>query len=491
VSQYRLFSPAGQAVENGEADVSVAGGALVVAPVLGAVLRVPFAQIVSVTEPEPFVVRVDCADGSAIELNRLGVMRTQLLAELRDGRAECAAALAGAVGAAETFTAWCLDVAVQVRVYEDAFLVDAERIGFSFVTDVQVKDYVVTVPVAGREPVTLTRLGRQTTELAGLLTQRLSEARARTASFLGSLLPGLGPFEARSAAAALRDGVAVPGRTLDAIHPALAGTLRGIATLPDRSGAVGLLAERTELAIGFKQVASVRRPATGTSPWHGHAASPHIGSHDSPGGAFPPGAAGMLAAGMMSDIGASLGSGFGAGTGLEPGGFGFTDGLDGFGEYWAFRALGAGMNGFGLGGADLGGAGLSGAGLSGAGLSGAGLSGAGLSGQQRPMATRPDMARGLLTPATDDPSALTVGGAEPTVLAFALCAVPGRVIYEVLNHPEPDSYVFVADDLGGLSTLNRTLDEAGFRAQALGRSRCDRIAHDEHWHDRIMSLLPA
>jgi hypothetical protein len=464
VSQYRLFSPAGQAVENGEADVSVADGALVVAPVLGAVLRVPFAQIVSVTEPEPFVVRVDCADGSAIELNRLGVMRTQLLAELRDGRAECAAALAGAVGAAETFTAWCLDVAVQVRVYEDAFLVDAERIGFSFVTDVQVKDYVVTVQVAGREPVTLTRLGRQTTELAGLLTRRLSEARTRTASFLGSLLPGLGPLAARSAAAALRDGVAVPTRSLDAIHPDLSGTLLRVAALPDRSGAVSLLAERTELAIGFKQVASVQRPATGTTPWHDHAASPHIGSHDSPGGAFRPGAAGMLAAGMMSDIGAGGGFGFAGGPGF---GFGFGEGLGEFGEYWAFRALGAGMNGAGLGGPGLGGR------------------------QQRAMAGRPDMTRGLLTPATDDPSALAVGGAEPTVLAFALCAVPGRVVYEVLNHTEPDTYVFAADDQGGLSTLNRALDEAGFRPQALDRSLCDRVPHDEHWHDRITSILPA
>ena len=451
-TDYRLFSPAGQATESGAADVSVTAGALVLAPSAGAVLRVPFGQIASVTEPEPFVVRVICTDGSAVELSRLGVMRTQLLAELRDARADSAAAAAGAVGQAETFPAWCGEAAVRVHVYDDAFLVDAERIGFSFVTDVQVRDYAVTVRVAGREAVTLTRLGRQTTELAGLLNQRLGEARVRTASFLGSLLPGLGPLAVRSAATALRDGVAAPVRELDLIHPALSGTLLDIATLPARRETVALLAERTDLAIGFKQLASVRRPAAGTEPWHDHAPPPRIGSHDSPGGAFQPGIAGVLAAGMMSEVGASLGSGGGLGS---AGGFGFAEPFGGFGEYWAFRALGAGMGGAGMGG------------------------------RQRPMASRPDVARGLLTPAADDPAALTVGGADPTVLAFALCAVRGRVIYEMLNRPEPDTYVFVADDDGGLSTLNRALDEAGFRPQALGRQLSDRVPHDADWQRRI------
>jgi hypothetical protein len=106
------------------------------------------------------------------------------------------------------------------------------------------------------------------------------------------------------------------------------------------------------------------------------------------------------------------------------------------------------------------------------------------------MAARPDVARGLLTPAIDDPAALTVSGGEPTVLAFVLCAVPGRVIYEVLNRPEPDTYVFVADDEGGLSTLNRALDETGFRPEALGRSLAVQIPHDARWREQILSLVP-
>jgi hypothetical protein len=55
----------------------------------------------------------------------------------------------------------------------------------------------------------------------------------------------------------------------------------------------------------------------------------------------------------------------------------------------------------------------------------------------RPMAVRPDVTRGLLTPATEDLSALTVGGESPTVLACALAAGPRAVAYEVLNQPGP------------------------------------------------------
>jgi len=124
----------------------------------------------------------------------------------------------------------------------------------------------------------------------------------------------------------------------------------------------------------------VRRPAVGVTPWRDHAAAPHIGGHDSPGGSFRPGLTGLLAASVLSD-----------GPPIGPG------------DYWAFRALGAGMN----------------------------------AREQQPMASRPDLTRGRLTPATEDMSALTASGADPTVLAFALGARPGRVVYEVLNQPEP------------------------------------------------------
>ena len=87
-ARYRILSPAGEQREGGDADVETGHGALTLSPSAGGTLRVPFGQISSVTEPEPFTVRLDLAGGDVIELSRLGVMRTQLLAELRDGRGE-------------------------------------------------------------------------------------------------------------------------------------------------------------------------------------------------------------------------------------------------------------------------------------------------------------------------------------------------------------------------------------------------------------------
>jgi len=311
----------------------------------------------------------------------------------------------------------------------------------------------------------LTRLGRRTTELAGLLTTRIREASVRTAAFLAALLPGLDPMAVRAAAGLLRDGVAVPAADLDGIHPGLAGTLIQLAALPDRRDAVaglgrqdavaGLgrqdavagLGRQARLAVGFRQLASVRRPAAGVEPWPDHAAAPHIGEHETTGGAVlagwpaatgQPGRAGVMAAGVMAG---------------GPGAFGYGEGFGAFGGYWAFRALGAGMNGRGL----------------------------------RPMAVRPDVTRGLLTPATEDLSALAVTGESPTVLAFVLVQGPGGVAYEVLNRPEPVTYVF----RGELAAVNRALDDAGFDPGRLASRLAPggQVPHDEQWPGRIAALL--
>ena len=207
--------------EDGHADVEVADGALVLAPSEGGVLRIPFGHISSVSQPEPFMVRITLADGNAIELSRLGAMRTQLLAELRDGRGDAASAAAMAVGEAVLFSGVSGGEPAEVRVYDDALLVlgaaGGERISFSFVAAVRVRDYAVTVEVTGREPVVVSRLGRRT----------------------------------------------VPAGPLDAIHPDLASTLVQVATLPARRDAVAELARRADLAIGFRQLVSVRLPRPG------------------------------------------------------------------------------------------------------------------------------------------------------------------------------------------------------------------------------------
>ena len=125
--------------------------------------------------------------------------------------------------------------------------------------------------------------------------------------------------------------------------------------------------------------------------------------------------------------------------------------------------------------------------------------------QQRPMAPRPDVTRGSLAPATEDLSALVATGESPTVLAFALGRRPGRVVYEVLNPPEPMTFVYRADGADGLATINRgALDDAGFQAAAvhadglatpadrpglLTSALAAQVPHDAQGPDRITRLL--
>jgi hypothetical protein len=437
-AQYRLIAAGGTELEAGAGDVTFAGGFLELQPADGAALRVPAAAIASVGEPEPYSVLVTLADGTALELSRLGRMRTQLLAELRDARAEVAAERSGAVGNAARFTATIAGSPVDLHIFEDALLVigdgSARRIAFSFVKDVRAHDYAVTIDATSQDAMIVTRLGRRTDEFTALLTERLREARTRTSAFFSSLLPGLDPMALRAAAGLLRDGVAAPARELDAIHPGLGAALLRVAALPDRWTAVSALADRTDLAIGFRQLASVRRSAVGATSWRDPSATPHVSQHESPGGRFGSGLGGVIAAGLASDLGPAGygpggygGGGYGGPFGGGPGGYG------GLGAYWAFRALGAGLNGSSGG---------------------------------RPVTPPADVQLAPLIPATDDLTALTVSGAEPTVLAFALLS-PARgdlVAYEVLNLPEPWTYVYRAGGADPRARINQALDDVGFAA---------------------------
>jgi hypothetical protein len=483
-ARYRLLAASGTELEAGAGDVTVAGGVLELQPQAGltAALRVPTGRIASVAEPEPYIVLVALADGTALELSGLGRMRTQLLEELRDARAEVAAAESGAVGSAARFSGMAGTSPADLYVFEDALLVmaggQATRVAFSFVTDVRARDYVVEIDVAGAGTLAVTRLGRRTGEFTELLTERLREARHRTAAFLGSLLPGLDPIAVRTAAGLLRDGVAVPAGALDAIHPDLSATLLRVAARPDRLAAVAGLARQADLAIGFKQVTSARRPALGLTAWQDPSVTPHIGEHETPGGRFGPGLGGVLTAGVMSGIGPGGGLG-----GYGMGGYGgpFGGGPGGFGGYWAFRALGAGANWN--------------------------------SGGQHPMTPRADVRHGLLTPETEDLAALTTAGEDPTVLAFALLSSRrggDLVAYEALNRPEPATYAYRAGGPDPRAVVNRALDDAGFApaeihaaasgdltapyrqlaaTSPLASALAATIPHDPDWSARLTELV--
>ena len=453
-AQFRLLTPAGDATAAGPADVQVTGGALVIAPASGDLLRVPFSHLTSLISNGDFTVALTLAGGAVAELSRLGRMGSQILAELRDGRADAIAAAWRPVGEPVTFTGLLGAGPVELRVYEDALLVigdgSSDRVGFSFVSAIDVAEYVVTVSVTGRPRVAVSRLGRRTTELAELLASRQADARVRTAAFLGALLPQLDPVAVGQAAGLLRDGVAAPSGALDAVAPGLATALADLAVRPERRPALAELRRRGPLALGFKQVRSVRRAAAGVTPWQ--PAAPAAGStdHGGAGGSFGPGLAGMMTAGLLEN----------SGYGPNPA--------------WALLAL-QGRN------------------------AGAGT--------QRPTAARPDIERDRLTPAADDVAAVTAVGDNPTVLAFVLGQFGDRVVLEILNQAGVPTFVYRAAGSDGLSAVNRALEDSGFQpvtepgpgsaaaslaagpARQLAEALAGEVAHDESWASRIGALL--
>ena len=183
-THYRLLTPTGEATEEGTADAKVADGTFVLTPDGGEVLRVPFGQIASVAEAEQFTLRVALAQGTVVELSRLGVMRTQLLAEMKDAHANAAAKTAATVGEADVFSGYAGGEQVEIRVYDDALLVIGPgsplRVSFAFVKAVTNDNYVITVEVTGSDPVVLTRLGNRSGEFAKALSLRIGDARSRS-----------------------------------------------------------------------------------------------------------------------------------------------------------------------------------------------------------------------------------------------------------------------------------------------------------------------
>ena len=135
---YRLLTAAGEASEDGKAEVKVTGGTFVLTPVDGATrCGCRSARSRRSAEGEQFTLRIGLAQGTVIELSRMGAMRTQVLAELRDAHADSAATTASAVGEADIFSGVAGGEQVEIRIYDDSLLIigpaSTQRISFSFV----------------------------------------------------------------------------------------------------------------------------------------------------------------------------------------------------------------------------------------------------------------------------------------------------------------------------------------------------------------------
>jgi len=427
--RFRLVAADGAVLDEGEAVAELAGGALVVSPSFGPVLRVAPADIVTVDEPEPYVVRLVLADGSALELHRLGAMRTQLLAELADARAADTvdALLLDGIGTPEVFPGWVGESEADLRLYDDALVVlpvrgDAEKVPYPFIRGVGTdpSGYRISVDIAGRSPLVLHRLATRTTEFVDLLGARHRATSGRTVAFLGALLPGLGPIALRSVADLLRDGLAGSRADVDAVDPTVWPALAAIA-LPERAPALPAFDRLGATWLGFKQVSSVERAAEGVQPWRDPAITPDLGNHNASAGSFGGGFGGMLGAATVS--------------GGPPTALGFDGPFGTYGTVLAYQMLG-------LTGGNFGGT--------------------------RTMLPRADVTRGRLTPAHTDLAASQASGEAPTVLAFALCLTPsGMLAYEVLNEGDHATYVYRAGGPDGVAALNRALDLLGFRVEGI------------------------
>jgi hypothetical protein len=482
--RFRLVVSSGEVLDEGEGAVRMAGGALVVSSTVAEVLRVRPADIVEISEPEPYAVRLALADGSVLDLLRLGAMRTQVLAELADARATgvTATLLLDGVGQPATFTGTVDGTDAELRLYDDALVVlpargDAEKVPYPFVRDVTTSGYHIHVEVAGRPALELFRLARRTTEFVDLLQARCRATAGRTSAFLGVLLPGLGAIALRSVADLLRDGLAASRADLDRIDATVWPALAAAAARPDRVACLRVLEALGPVWIGFKQLVSVQRAAQGGQPWRDSSITPDLGGHGAGASSFGPGFGGLLAAGMVA--------------GGAPRDLGFGGPFQTMGSLLAVSMLGTG--GFGM--------------------SGAGFPGSGFGGQHQ-IRPRADVSRGRLTPEQTDVEALTAGGEEPTVLAFALCQAPGgALVYEVLNAADHPTCIYRAADAAALAALNRALDLVGFRVagvyadaesagspyrtaarrlpalRVLREAFAGRVAHDDGWSDRLRAVL--
>jgi hypothetical protein len=459
---FTLTSATGQLLDEGDGRIEVAGGAIVVSPQLGQPLRIAPADVVDVGEPAPYVIRLRLREGVVVDLSQMGAMRTQVLAEIGERRVDdtVSTLLLAGVGTPERYPGALDDVDAELRLYDDGLVGipvsgPPVQVPYSFIEGVvtDAAGYRISVDVGEGASLTVSRLARRTSEFVDLLRRRTTDARGRTAAFLGALMPGLGAIGQRSVAGMLRDGLAARRADLEGVEPTVYASLVAAAAPPERVPCVRALESMGEVWLGFKQRASVQVAAQGTTAWTDHSAGVMTADHGG-GGTFAPGLGGMMQAGMADSLLDAGGAG-GVMRGLE-------QGFDG-----AFGGPGGALLAMSM----LGRGGMTGtptmAGMPGMpGMMGMPTT-AGETQAHSPVGHRADVERGTVTPESTDYAALTPAGSESTVMAFLLCVTPsGRILYEVLNEPDHATYVYAAP-AERLRVINRALVLIGFRVEAI------------------------
>jgi len=467
---FRLTAASGEVVDEGNGMVAVEGGAVTVSPQLGQPLRIAPEQITEVSEPAPYTVGIRLSDGTLVELSQLGPLRTQLLAQIGDVRV--ADSRQGLVtigfGERQRFHGAVNDVDADISLYDDGIVAIPVsglpvQVPYALIADVSTdpSGYRISIGMGDAGTVVVQRLAQVTSQFLTLLRQRATDARGRTGAFLQALLPGLGPLAQRQLAGDLRDGVAVPRASLDGIDPQVWPALVGAAALPERAAGATLIQSLGEPALGFHQISSVEVAAQGTT--HFAEAGPVQSSGPGRGqgtnfGQIEQGM-GMLMAERFMGVPTPGSGGGGALLGGPPGG---TSGMG-----MGMPGMGMGMPGMGMGfGAPYG---AMGGMLAMRMMRGGGAWSRGGQAQAQSMFRVPEAPadpKGQ-TAAHTDLDSLTVGGDQPTIVAFLLARTgAGAFVYESLNVDEHATYVFRDPSLS-LSQLDLALMLIGFHIEVL------------------------
>ena len=446
---YRITSATGQVLDEGDGRAALEGGVISVSPTLGQPLLIRPVDVTDITEPAPFTIRLRLAEGAAVDLSQMGVLRTQILEQFRAARVEdtTSSLLLVGVGKPEIFPGALGDVDAELRLYDDALVAvpvsgPPEQVPYAFVEDVTTdpSGYVITVDLGEGRTIVVKRLARRTSEFLDFLRTRVTKARGRTGSFLQALLPGLTPLGLRSTAGLLRDGMAARKTDLDGVDPTIWPVLVDRVALSDRRPCVDALARMGELSIGFKQMVTVEHAATG-DPTPGaqpvQVVTDHGGVPTMPGGLAGAYGSAMVMGGppQVGQMGMGFDAPFGGGA---------------MGSMMAMGMLGMGPMSGSMGGGIMGGEPFT---------------------KQMEAKPRADVERGREQPASTDLTALTAtGGAAtdgaPAVLAFVLAQTGNRIVYEVLNMQDHATYVY---DSAAVSRrdLNRALVLLGMHVEPI------------------------